>query len=66
MRRILSLIAVVALMVAFSMPVTTADAASHEKTQDAGKEMMKKGEGEGKEMMKEAGNPCNPCAQKKH
>jgi hypothetical protein len=77
MRRILSLIAVVALMVAFAMPVMTADAASHEKPQEAGKEMMKKGEDEGKEMMKkgedegkkamkEAGNPCNPCAQKKH
>lgn len=61
MRRILSLIAVVALMVAFAMPVVTADAASHEKAQESGKEMMKKGdtekmmekgEAEGKEMMK--------------
>jgi hypothetical protein len=69
MRRILSLIAVVALMVAFAMPVVTADAASHEKAQESGKEMMKKdepekmmkkGEEEGKKMM----NPCNPCAAK--
>ena len=76
MRRILSLIAVVALMVAFAMPVMTADAASHEKTQDATEKMMKKdeaekimkkGEAEGKKAMEKmkGANPCNPCKAKK-
>lgn len=70
MRRILSLIAVVALMVAFAMPVVTADAASHMEKNPcnpcAAKKAMKKGEeaGEkGMDKMKKA-NPCNPCAAK--
>ena len=61
MRRILSLMAVIALMVAFAMPVMTADAASHEKANPcAAKEKMKE---EGKKAMEKA-NPCNPCAAK--
>jgi hypothetical protein len=68
MRRILSLIAVVALMVAFAMPVVTAEAASHEKAQEAGKEMMKKGEPDkmmkkGEEEGKKVTNPCDPKAK---
>lgn len=65
MRRILGLIAVLALVVAFAMPVVTADAASHEKKNPcAAKEEMK--EGAKKAMDKAKGeNPCNPCKAKK-
>ncbi|ETX08997.1 hypothetical protein [Candidatus Entotheonella palauensis] len=54
MRRILSVIAVLALVVAFAMPVVTADADSHKKNPCEAKEKMK----EGAEKMKEKANPC--------
>ncbi|ETX02273.1 MAG: hypothetical protein ETSY1_04215 [Candidatus Entotheonella factor] len=59
MRRIFGMIAVLALVVAFAMPVVTADAASHEKNPCAAKEKMK----EGAEKMKEGA--ANPCKAKK-
>jgi hypothetical protein len=72
MRRILSFIAALALMMAFAMPVVTADAASHEKMKDSAEQTMKKGEEEGKKAMDKMDkmkpenpcNPCNPCAKK--
>lgn len=67
MRRILGLIAVLALVMAFAMPVMTANAASHGDTKDAAEKMMKQGEEEGKKAMDKmkGENPCNPCAAKK-
>jgi hypothetical protein len=70
MRRILSLVAMLALMVAFAMPVMTADAASHEKMMDKSEKTMEKGKEEGKETMDKTmdkmktANPCNPCKPK--
>ena len=74
MRRILSLVAMFALIVAFAMPVMTADAASHEKTMDKTEKTMEKGKEEGKEAMDKTmdktmdkmktTNPCNPCQPK--
>ena len=75
MRRILGLIAVLALMVAFAMPVATADAMNHGKTKDAAEKTMDKADEAGKKAMDKAGemgekamkaeeNPCNPCAAK--
>jgi Tfp pilus assembly protein FimT len=68
MRRILSLIAVVALMVAFAMPVMTAEAASHQKAKDTAEKMMDKSKDAGKKAMDKMTpeNPCNPCAAKKN
>ncbi len=69
MRRILGLIAVVALVFAFAMPVVTADAASHgDKNPCAAKKAMDKAKGEGEkamDKMKSDKNPCNPCKGKK-
>lgn len=64
MRRIFALMAMLALVVAFAMPVVTADAAHHEKNPCQAKEMMKKS---GDETKQEMSNPCkaNPCAAKK-
>jgi hypothetical protein len=63
MRRIFALMAMLALVVAFAMPVVTADAAHHEKNPCQAKEMMKKS---GDETKQEMSNPCkaNPCAGK--
>jgi uncharacterized protein YpuA (DUF1002 family) len=77
MRRILGLIAVLALVVAFAMPVATADAMSHgkkdatEKTMDKAKDetekTMDKAKDEGDKTMDKMkpAHPCNPCAPKK-
>jgi hypothetical protein len=63
MRRIFVLIALLALVVVFAMPVVTADAAHHEKNPCQTKEMMKKS---GDETKQEVNNPCkaNPCSAK--
>ncbi len=66
MRRILGLLAVLALVVAFAMPVVTADAAHHEgkaeKAMGKAKEMGKKAMEKVKNPCKpKAANPCNPC-----
>jgi len=68
MRRILSLMAVIALMVAFAMPVMTASAASHEKPKDTAEKMMEKGKEESKGAMDKmkTENPCNPCKPKEN
>ena len=63
MRRLLALMAVVALVVAFALPmVDTADAASH-----GNKDKMNPCEvkAKAKDMMKKGENPCakNPCAK---
>ncbi len=71
MRRILSLMAVVALMVAFAMPVMTADADSHgdkkpmaEKTMDKAMEKGKEaGDKAMKDMKAKGDNPCNADAK---
>ena len=62
MRRLLALVAVLALVVAFSLPVVTAEAASHKD---------KKGKVENpcnpcaaKAKASQPCNPCNPCAAK--
>jgi hypothetical protein len=53
-------------MVAFAMPVMTADAASHEKMMDKTEKTMEKGKEEGKEAMgktmdkMKTANPCHP------
>jgi hypothetical protein len=60
MRRLLALIAVVALMVAFALPMAgTAEAASH-----GDKMKPDQAESKAKETMKHKDNPCNPCATK--
>ena len=66
MRRILGLIAVLALVVAFAMPVATADAMNHGKAKDAAEKTMDKAKEEGDKAMDKmkSENPCNPCAAK--
>ncbi len=65
MRRILGLIAVVALVFAFAIPVVTADAASHEDKPANPCKSKAENPCKPKDADKMKANPCNPCGKEK-